>query len=167
MLAKCRFIKNVLGVTIGKTSINTDREPSGRIISGMSKKQHITARELYLMTKLTRALLHEEPMSHRLYKYELEEYVESWKASIDPKIHDMIIVLTENTGDVAMVMIMRDKTLFVNEDALTLIELIWGDDFELYIRYVIDDAVQELREDRLPIYYVGKDFFSRLPKIKR
>ncbi len=133
----------------------------------MSKKQHITARELYLTNKLTRALLLEEPMSHRLYEYELAEYVESWKASIDPKIHDMVIVITENIGDVAMVMIMRDKTLFVNEDALTLLELIWGDDFEIYIRYIINDAVQDLREDRLPIYYVGKEFFSRLPKIKR
>lgn len=123
----------------------------------MSKKQHITARELYLTNKLTRALLLEEPMSHRLYEYELAEYVESWKASIDPKIHDMVIVITENTGDVAMVMIMRDKTLFVNEDALTLLELIWGDGFEYHIKGIIGDAVQTLCKDSLPIYYLLKD----------
>ena len=64
-------------------------------------------------------------------------------------------------------MIMRDKTLFINEDALTLLELIWGDGFETHINYIIDDAVQDLREDRLPIYYVGKEVFSRMPTIKR
>jgi len=56
-----------------------------------------------------------------------------------------------------LVMIMRDKTLFINEDALTLLELIWGDGFEYHIKGIIGDAVQALCKDSLPIYYLLKD----------
>jgi hypothetical protein len=68
---------------------------------------------------LRKALLEEGKMEYSLYEYELEEHVDYWYDGLKADRDDFVFAVTENSGHVAMVLILPDKTVLVNEAART------------------------------------------------
>jgi hypothetical protein len=66
---------------------------------------------------LRKALMEDGEMAYSLYKYELEEHIDYWYNGLKADRDDFVFVVTENSGPVAMVLIMPDKTVLVNEAA--------------------------------------------------
>ena len=76
--------------------------------------------------KLRKALLANADMSHALYKYELEEHLAYWKAGMRRNEDEFLFVVTENRGDVAMLLMTDKDELFINELAREKLQLLWN-----------------------------------------
>ena len=56
------------------------------------------------------------PMSQALYEWEIEEHLRFWRMGMLRDKDDFLIVVTEHSGDVAMLVIDKTGKLFINED---------------------------------------------------
>lgn len=74
---------------------------------------------------LRKALVANGDMSYALYKHELEEYIDYWKAGMRQDRDEFLFVLTENRGKVAMLLITNQDELFINELAREQLQLRW------------------------------------------
>ncbi len=126
----------------------------------MSKqKQPLTAEEYY-HNKLTNALLNNSPMSLVRYQYELEEQIEELQAIMHEDSNDLLMAITENTGDVAMLLLLKDDSVYCNEDARDKLRELWKDSYEYNIQLIIPGMVEDLCNDCLPMFacmYVTQD----------
>ena len=78
-----------------------------------------------IQNKLRKALVANSDMSYSLYKYELEEHLGYWKAGMRRDGDEFLFVVTENNGDVAMLLMTDKDELFVNELAREKLQLLW------------------------------------------
>jgi len=62
---------------------------------------------------LRKALLQDGKMERALYEYELEEHLDYWYEGLKSDRDQFVFAITENSGDVAMVLITPDKTIYV------------------------------------------------------
>ena len=69
-----------------------------------------------IQARLFNALLLDGPMTQALYEWELEEHVGYWRKGMLWDKDDFLIVVTEHTGDVAMLLIDKKGQLFINEE---------------------------------------------------
>lgn len=74
---------------------------------------------------LRKALLDDSEMAYSLYEYELEEHIDYWYDGLKADHDDFVFVVTENSGHVAIVLIMPDKTVLVNEAARAKLIEFW------------------------------------------
>ena len=74
---------------------------------------------------LRKALLEDGKMERALYEYELEEHIDYWYEGLKSDRDQFVFAVTENSGDVAMVLIMPDKTIYVNEEAREKLSQFW------------------------------------------
>jgi len=79
---------------------------------------------------LSKALFHKGQMDHDLYKFELEEHIQEWYAGLKADRNNFVLVVTENSGSVAMILISKDKTVYVNEDGREKLSTIWKLNYE-------------------------------------
>ena len=100
---------------------------------------------------LSRALLKDGEMAFGLFEYELEEYLEDWYKGLIKHKEDFLFVVTENSGDVAMVLIMADKNVYINEKARDQLRHLWSTAYESNIKMLMPKMAQELANDTLPI----------------
>ena len=70
-----------------------------------------------IATLLNQALLQDGKMAHALYEYELAENVDAWYESLKADRDEFVFAVTTNSGHVAMVLISKEKTIFINEEA--------------------------------------------------
>jgi hypothetical protein len=75
---------------------------------------------------LRKALVANADMSYALYKYELEEHINYWKAGMRRDGDEFLFVVTENRGDVAMLLMTNKGELFINELAREKLQLLWS-----------------------------------------
>ena len=78
-----------------------------------------------IQNRLWKALVDNADMSHALYKYELEEHLDYWKAGMRRDGDEFLFVVTENRGEVAMLLITDKHKLFINELAREKLQLLW------------------------------------------
>ncbi len=78
-----------------------------------------------LTNRLRQALLEDGEMAYALYEHELKEHIDYWYQGLKRDREDVVFVVTENTGHVAMVLITRDKTVYINEEAKQEVMKIW------------------------------------------
>jgi len=83
------------------------------------------SRKKAISNSLRKVFLQGGKMEYALYKYELEEHIEDWYAGLKSDREEMVFVVTENSGLVAMVLIMKDGTIYVNEDAREKLSKLW------------------------------------------
>ncbi len=92
---------------------------------------------------LRRALLEGGAMVHALYEYELKEHIDHWYKGLKKDHDDFVFVVTENAGHVAMLLIMADKTVYINEEAREKLQAAWPDTYQhnlqLFIPVMADD----------------------------
>jgi hypothetical protein len=98
---------------------------------------------------LGKALLEEGKMAYSLYEYELEEHIDYWYDGLKADRDDFVFVVTENSGHVAMVLIMPDKTVLVNEVAREKLKEFWQSNYSINLKRLIPMMAWELANDSL------------------
>lgn len=98
---------------------------------------------------LRKALLEEGEMAQSLYEYELEEHIDYWYEGLKVDRDDFVFAVTENSGHVAMVLIMADKTVLVNEVARAKLSEFWQHNYRINMEKLIPMMAKELADDTL------------------
>jgi hypothetical protein len=98
---------------------------------------------------LRKALLEEGKMEYSLYEYELEEHIDYWYDGLKADRDDFVFAVTENSGHVAMVLIMPDKTVLVNETARAKLSEFWQSNYSTNLKRLIPTMADELANDSL------------------
>ncbi|MFM7447614.1 MAG: hypothetical protein ACKO24_03320 [Leptolyngbyaceae cyanobacterium] len=98
---------------------------------------------------LHKALLEEGKMEYSLYEYELEEHINYWYKGLKTDQDDFVFVVTENSGHVAMVLIMPDKTVLVNEEARAKLSEFWQNNYSTNLKRLIPVMAKELANNEL------------------
>ena len=80
-----------------------------RIVSSKNK----TVRKKKIANLLRKTLLQGGKMEHALYEHELEEHIDYWYEGLKTDRDEFVFAVTENSGDVAMVLITADKTVYI------------------------------------------------------
>jgi hypothetical protein len=99
-----------------------------------------------LIDRLRKALLEDGAMAHALYEHELKEHLDYWYKDLKRDGEDVVFVVTENTGDVAMVLITRDKTVYINEDARQELMQIWQTYYASNLEMLLPSMVKDLMD---------------------
>ncbi|WP_310395551.1 hypothetical protein [Hymenobacter sp.] len=75
--------------------------------------------------RLRKALVANADMSYALYKHELEEHIDYWRAGMRRDGDEFLFVVTENGGAVAMLLMTNKDEAFINELAREQLQLLW------------------------------------------
>src|SRR5262249_9620020 len=100
---------------------------------------------------LERALIHDGEMRRELYEYELEELLDELRSSLAEDNAASIFAVTENNGDVAMVLIEKSGQTHDNERARERLKELWPAAYESNMRKLIPVFAKEISEGELPI----------------
>ena len=100
---------------------------------------------------LERALLHDGEMEYGLYEHELEELLDELKSSMAQDKDDYIFAVTENSGDVAMVLIEKSEQVHINEQARERLKALWPAAYESNMKKLIPAFAKQLNEGEIPI----------------
>jgi len=96
---------------------------------------------------LSKALLQQGQMDYDLYKFELEEHLQEWYAGLKSDRNNFVLVVTENSGSVAMVLISKDKKVYVNEDGRDKLSAIWKLNYENNVRLLLPVMADDIDND--------------------
>ena len=100
---------------------------------------------------LEQALLHDGEMREELYEYELEEMLDELKASMAQDKNEYIFAVTENRGEVAMVLIEKSGQVHVNEGARERLKALWPAAYESNMKMLIPAFATQLRGGEIPV----------------
>jgi hypothetical protein len=100
---------------------------------------------------LNEALLQDGKMEHALYEYELEEHIEYWYEGLKADRDEFVFAVTENSGHVAMVLITREKTVYVNEEAREKLLEFWPKTYNTNMKQLIPMMAEELANDIISV----------------
>jgi hypothetical protein len=98
---------------------------------------------------LRKALLEEGKMEYSLYEYELEEHIDYWYDGLKADRDDFVFVVTEDSGHVAMVLILPDKTVLVNEIARAKLSEFWQSNYGVNLKRLLPIMAKELANNSL------------------
>lgn len=93
---------------------------------------------------LRKALLQNGSMERGLYEYELEEHIDYWYEGLKVDRDNFVFVVTENSGHVAMLVIMPDKAVYINEEAGTKLLEVWPSIYTANMKRLIPRMVDQL-----------------------
>ena len=108
-------------------------------------------RKKKIFNLLHKALLQGGKMEYALYEHELEEHIEYWYEGLKADRDEFVFAVTENSGDVAMVLITKEKTIFVNEDAREKLRRVWPQTYDTNIAILIPMMADELAHDIIAV----------------
>jgi hypothetical protein len=94
-------------------------------------------RKAIILKLLKKALLENGEMEYGLYEYELEEHLNMWYEGLKADHEDYVFIVTENSGDVAMVLISKNKTVLVNENAREKLSELWLLNYENNLKLML------------------------------
>ncbi|MCA2655454.1 MAG: hypothetical protein IM473_02935 [Microcystis sp. M015S2] len=100
---------------------------------------------------LRKALLQDGKMERALYEYELEEHIDYWYEGLKSDRDQFVFAITENSGHVAMVLIMPDKTIYVNEEAREKLSQFWIKAYKNNINRLIPMMAENLANDIISV----------------
>ena len=100
---------------------------------------------------LEQALLGGGEMAYALYEHELEELLDFLKQSMAQDKDEFIFSVTENTGDVAMVLIEKSGQVHINEEARSLLQKLWRVTYSGNMKRLIPDFARQLQRNEMPI----------------
>ena len=94
---------------------------------------------------LKRALLFEGKMEYGIYEHELEEHIEYWTKEMVKDKDLFVFVVTENRRHVAMLLITKEKELYINEDARSKLQQLWSDNvYSSNLRKLIPEIAEQI-----------------------
>lgn len=100
---------------------------------------------------LKRALLNNGKMEYALYEYELEELLDELRSSMARDKDDYIFAVTENSGEVAMVLIEKSGAVYINEQARERLKAFWLAAYKSNMQELIPVFALQLNDNELPI----------------
>jgi hypothetical protein len=113
-----------------------------------------------IQRNLKKALLDGGPLAQALFEFELEEHVEEYIKSKREDKDEFFFLITEHSGDVAMLLIDKDDQLHINENARAMLEKLWRDAYRPNIQRLLPDMAGQLSEGYLftaGVKYAGID----------
>ncbi|MDJ0719252.1 MAG: hypothetical protein QNJ54_34345 [Prochloraceae cyanobacterium] len=102
--------------------------------------------------KLRKALLENGKMSAELYEYELEENIETWYKELKSDRNEYVFVVTENSGEVAMVLITQYKKIYKNEEARNQLVQLWSFSYLENMKILIPHMVNNLANNIFAVH---------------
>ena len=102
-------------------------------------------------TLLSQVLIYDKDMVHKLYEYELEELLDEWKLSMVKDNDAYFFAVTENRGDVAMVLIEKTGQVHVNELARAKLKALWLGAYESNMKKLIPLFAKQLAKGEIPV----------------
>ena len=102
-------------------------------------------------TLLKKALVQNGKLAQALYDYELAEHIDYWYDGLQRDHDKFVFAVTENSGDVAMVFITKDKTIYVNEEARAKLMAEWPNTYATNIKRLIPMMATQLANDILSV----------------
>ena len=90
-------------------------------------------------------------MERALYEYELEEHIDYWYEGLKSDRDQFVFAVTENSGDVAMVLITPDKTIYVNEEGREKLSQFWTKAYENNINRLIPMMADNLANNIISV----------------
>jgi frataxin-like iron-binding protein CyaY len=104
-----------------------------------------------IQANLEKALLHNGIMQHRLYEYELEELMDELFESLARDHDHYLFAVTENSNDVAMVLIEASGQVYINEQARERLQQLWPATYAQNMRRFIPTLAKQLHQGHIPI----------------
>ena len=102
-------------------------------------------RKKIIAKNLKQVLLEGGAFSHSLFEFELEEHVEEYTQSKREDGDEYFIAITENSNDVAMLLIDENDAVHINEAARALLLKFWqGEVYEKNLRRLLPHMASEL-----------------------
>ena len=101
--------------------------------------------------RLEQALLQDGPMRHELYAFELEGLLDHLKASMAQDRDEYIFAVTENNGDVAMVLVEQSGDVHINEQARIKLQALWPAAYARNMQRLIPAFARQLHAGEIPI----------------
>ncbi len=98
---------------------------------------------------LRQALIEDGTMAQSLYEYELEEHIDYWYEGLKADRDEYVFAVTENSGHVAMVLILADKTVLVNEAARAKLSEFWESNYTINMKRLIPLIAEDLADDTI------------------
>jgi hypothetical protein len=111
----------------------------------------VNVKEREIANLLRKALLQDGKMELALYEYELEEHVDYWYEGLKADCDEFVFAVTENSGDVAMVLITQEKNVYVNEEAREKLSEFWSKTYNTNIKHLIPIMAEELANDIISV----------------
>ena len=108
-------------------------------------------RKKEIASLLHKALLQGGKMEYALYEYELEEHIEYWYEGLKADQDEFVFAVTENSGDVAMILITKEKTIYINEDAKEKLIKFWPKTYHTNMKRLIPMMAEELASDIISV----------------
>lgn len=93
---------------------------------------------------LRKALLQDAKMEYELFEYELKEHLNYWYKGLKADQEELVFAVTENSGYVAMVLITKEKNIYVNEDAKEKLAELWRDLYKKNMEHLIPKMADDL-----------------------
>ena len=100
---------------------------------------------------LRKALMQNGEMAEALYDYELAEHIDYWYEGLQADQNEFVFAVTENSGDTAMVLITKEKTVYINEIARDKLSKLWGNAYKSNMRRLIPVMAEELANDIIAV----------------
>ncbi len=100
---------------------------------------------------LREALIQNEEMAEALYEYELVEHIDYWYKSLKRDQNEFVFAVTENSGDTAMVLITKEKKIYVNEVARGKLSKLWGRAYKSNVERLIPIMADQLANDIIAV----------------
>ncbi|MHC5863010.1 hypothetical protein [Nostoc sp.] len=101
----------------------------------MNKNNNVMKKKI--QTLLRKALLQDAKMEYELFEYELKEHINYWYKGLKADQEELVFAVTENSGYVAMVLITKDKIIYINEDAREKLAQLWQDSYKKNIERLL------------------------------
>ena len=101
--------------------------------------------------ELRKALIQNGAMTKALFEYELAEYVDYWYEGLKADRNEFVFAVTENSGQTAMVLITKEKTVYINEIARDKLSKLWGNAYKSNMRRLIPVMAEELANDIIAV----------------
>ena len=86
---------------------------------------------------LQSALSGQSPLSIDLYVEVLADYEDELKASLDKDADDALLCMLADDGDVTMMVIESDDSIYRNENALKKLQAMWRHSFEINVQTLV------------------------------
>ena len=100
---------------------------------------------------LRKALIQDGAMEYALYEHELVEHIDYWYKGLLADRNEFVFAVTENSGDTAMVLITKEKDIYVNEAAREKLSRLWGQAYNPNMKYLIPTMAEELANDIIAV----------------
>ena len=93
---------------------------------------------------LKRVLLDDAPFALALFDYELREHIEEYLHSKHTDNDRYFFAVTEQSNDVAMLLIDQHDTVYINEQARAVLRALWRDAYPSNMKRLIPKMAQDL-----------------------